>query len=319
MMDREEGRPSSVGRAGCKRGALMTTLTAVAQKRSTLRRLGWLARRVVQKIFDDNVFGLAGQLAFFFLLAVFPFLLVVATLLPYVTHPDALNRLILVLQPVVPPRAMSLVQGNLHTLLTYKREGLLSLSAVALLWSASAGFAAVIEGINIAYGMPESRPFWKARLMAVGLTLVLGLMALVSTVLLVFGERLSALAARYLGLPLYFWTPVRWVAGIGFLILVLDITYYAAPSVRHRWRWLTPGAVLAVSAWVMISLGLSFYLPRYGRYEATYGALTAVISLMLWFYASAVVLLVGGELNSALERDEQSTGVVQNSGEPPAS
>ena len=108
-------------------------------------------------------------------------------------------------------------------------------------------------------------------------------------------------------------------AGIGFLILVLDITYYAAPSVRHRWRWLTPGAVLAVSAWVMISLGLSFYLPRYGRYEATYGALTAVISLMLWFYASAVVLLVGGELNSALEREEQSTGVVQDSGEPPAS
>ena len=133
---------------------------------------------------------------------------------------------------------------------------------------------------------------------------------------------MSALAPwlrGYLGLPLYFWTPVRWVAGIGFLILVLDITYYAAPSVRHRWRWLTPGAVLAVSAWVMISLGLSFYLPRYGRYEATYGALTAVISLMLWFYASAVVLLVGGELNSALERDEQSTGVVQNSGEPPAS
>ena len=297
----------------------MTTLTAAAQERSILSRLGWLAWRAVQKTFDDNVFGLAGQLAFFFLLAVFPFLLLLTTLLPYVTQPEALNRLIAVLQPVVPPRAMSLVQGNLHTLLTYKREGLLSLSAVALLWSASAGFAAVIEGLNVAYEVPESRPFWKARLMAIGLTLVLGLMALVSTVLLVFGERLSALAARYMGLPLSFWTPVRWIAGIGFLILALDIVYYVAPNVRHRWRWLTPGAVLAVCAWVMISLCLSFYLPRYGRYEATYGALTAVISLMLWFYTSAVVLLVGGELNSALEREEHRAGGVQNPREPPAS
>ena len=295
----------------------MTTLTAVAQNRSTLSRLGGLAWRVVRKTLDDNVFGLAGQLAFFFLLAVFPFLLLLTTLVPYVTQPDALDRLIVLLKPVVPPRAMSLVQGNLHTLLTYTREGLLSLSAVALLWSASAGFAAVIEGLNVAYEVKESRPFWKARLMAIGLTLVLGLMALVSTVLLVFGERLSALAYRYLGLPLFIWTPVRWVAGIAVLILALDVIYYAAPDVRHRWRWLTAGALVAVCAWVVISMGLSFYLPRYGRYEATYGALTAVISLMLWFYASAVVLLLGGELNSALEREQLRADAVQNSSEPP--
>ena len=297
----------------------MTALTAAAQKRSTLRRLGSLALRVAQKTFDDNVFGLAGQLAFFFLLAVFPFLLLLATLLPYVTQSDALERVVALLQPVVPPRAMSLVQGNLHTLLTYKREGLLSFSAVAMLWSASSGFAAVIEGLNIAYEVRESRPFWKARLMAIGLTLLLGLMALVSTVLLVFGERLSALASQYLALPVFFWMAVRWVAGLGFLVLALDVTYYAAPDVLHRWRWLTPGALLATCAWVMISLGLSFYLPRYGRYEATYGALTAVIYLMLWFYASAVALLVGGELNSALEREEQDTGAVHDSPAPPAS
>lgn len=278
-----------------------------------LPRLGYVTRRVLQKALEDNVFGLAGQLAFFFLLAVFPFLLLLATLLPYLTEPDAMERLMALLQPIVPPRAMSLVQGNLITLLNEKREGLLSFSAVALLWSASSGFVAVLEGLNVAYKVGETRPFWKVRLMAIGLTLVLGLMVLVSTVLLVFGERLSNLAAEHLAFPLLFWWILRWVAALAVLILALDIIYYVTPNVRHRWRWLSPGAVLAALTWVVMSLGLRFYIPRFGRYEATYGALTAVISLMLWFYASAAVLLVGGELNSELEFGEASTPAVEQS------
>jgi len=269
-------------------------------------RLAKLARQVLEKAFIDNVFGLAGQLAFFFLLAVFPFLLLLATLLPYLTDPDALESLMTMLQPVVPPRAWSLVMGNLHTLLNEKREGLLSLSAVALLWSSSSGFVAVSEGLNVAYGVRESRPFWKVRLMAIGFTLVLGLMVTISTVLLVFGERLSILAAHHLAFPMVFWWILRWVAALAFMILALDIIYHVAPDVRHRWRWLSSGAVAAALAWAVMSVGLRLYLPHFSRYEATYGALTAVISLMLWFYLSSAILLVGGELNSTLEQSESS-------------
>ncbi len=269
-------------------------------------RLAELARQVLEKAFVHNVFGLAGQLAFFFLLAIFPFLLLLATLLPYLTDPDALESLMAMLRPVVPPRSWTLVQGNVHTLLIEKREGLLSLSAVALSWSSSSGFVAVMEGLNVAYGVRETRPFWKVRLMAIGFTLVLGLMLTISIVLLVFGERLSILAEQHLAFPMIFWWILRWVAGLAFLILALDIVYHVAPNVRHRLRWLSSGAVAAALAWVVMSLGLRLYIPRFTRYEATYGALTAVISMMLWFYLSSTILLVGGELNSTLEQSESS-------------
>ncbi len=279
-------------------------MTVSVQRPAPLQRpvrLGYLARQVIGKALDDNVLGLAAQLAFFSVLAVFPFLLLLATLLPYITQPDALDRLMTLLEPVVPPRALGLVQDNLHTLLTKKREGLLSFSAVALLWSSSSGFAAVMDGLNVAYRVRESRPFWRARPMAVGLTLVLGLLVLVSIVLLVFGEWLSGLAAEHVAFPVIFWGTIRWVVALTFLVLALDIIYYTAPNVRHRWRWLSPGAMLATPAWVAMSLGFSFYISRFARYEATYGALAAVISLMLWFYASGVVLLLGGELNAVVE------------------
>lgn len=259
------------------------------------------ARRVIEEALEHDVFGSAAQLAFFFLLAVFPFVLLLATLLPYFSQPEALEKIMSWIQPVVPAQVWDLVRGNLHTMLTYKRQGLLSLSVLALLWSASSGFLAIMQGLNIAYRVRETRPFWKSRLMAMALTVLLGQLVLLSILLLLFGEKLGLWAAGHLGLSVYFWRPVRWLVVLLSLMISLDIIYYAAPNVSHRWRWLSPGAVLATPAWIAMSVGLRYYLWRFGRYEATYGALTAMIMLMLWFYASGVVLLLGGELNSELE------------------
>ncbi len=261
-----------------------------------------IVRRVIEKALDDNVFGLSAQLAFYFLLALFPFLLLVTTLLAYVAPADALDSMARFLEPVMPGSVYGLLMENLQNLLTRKRHGLLSFSAVTLLWSASSAFLSIMQGLNVAYDVSESRPIWKARLMAILLTIALGLMGVISTSMLTFGQLLNRLAAQYMPISVTFWVVLRWTVALLFSMLTLDIVYYSAPNVRHPWRWFSPGALLATPAWVAMSIGYSLYISRFGRYEATYGALAAIITLMLWFYFSGVVLLVGGELNSILER-----------------
>jgi membrane protein len=263
-----------------------------------------IARRVLEEAINDNVFGQSAQMAYYFLLSVFPFLLLLATLIPYLTDPGSVERMMALLEPVIPAQALELVWGNLQTLLTYKHRGLLSVSVIALLWSASSGFGAIIGGLNIAYKVPppEGRPFWKQRLLALGFTVGLGILLVISAALLVFGKTFREVVAEYLNIPVVLWVTIRWSIALAFLLLTLDILYYAAPRVPHRWQWLSPGALLAIPTWLGVSKIFSLYVSRFGRYEATYGALATVILLMLWFYLSSLVLLIGGELNSQIER-----------------
>ncbi len=275
------------------------------QRRSLrfLRLVAFVTRRVASKAVSDNISGLAAQMAFYFLLAFFPFVLLLMTLLPFVSEASALESLMPMLRRIFPPETMGYVLANLERILTERREGLLSLSALTLLWSASSGFVATMDGLNVAYKVRESRPIWKARLMAIVLTIGLGVLILTSILLLVFGALLNEMAARYSAYSVIFWAVMRWVVALAFLVLALDIVYYTTPDVRHPWRWFSPGSMVATPAWVGISLGFRYYVSRFGRYEATYGALAAVVLLMLWFYFSAVMLLIGGEVNSVLERE----------------
>jgi membrane protein len=263
-----------------------------------------VARRVILKSIDDGVFSLAAQLGFYFLLALFPFLLLLTTLLPYVSSPGALETLRGFVEPLVPNSIYHFVFDSLSSIMTHKRRhGLLSFSVVTLLWSASGAFRSVVHGLNAAYGVEETRPFWRTRLNAMGLTIILGAMMVIGTSLLTFGKLLNAFAERHVPIPIPVWVAGRWTVALLFLVLTLDIIYYCAPNVRHPWRWFSPGAIAATPIWVAMSLGYSVYFSRFGRYERTYGdALAAIITLMLWFYFSGVVLLVGGELNSVLER-----------------
>lgn len=192
--------------------------------------------------------------------------------------------------------------------MTNKHRALLSISAIALLWSASSGFAAIIGGLNLAYKVPPSqgRPFWKQRLLALAFTVGLGIMLVISAALLVFGKAFRDIVAEYLNIPPFLWIAIRWTIALVFLLLTLDIIYYVAPRVRHRWRWLSPGALLAIPTWLGASKAFSLYVSRFGRYEATYGVLATVILLMLWFYLSSLVLLIGGELNSQLDASHRS-------------
>ncbi len=263
-----------------------------------------LGRRVVHEIQQDDSFGRAAQLAYYFLFALFPFFLVLTTLLGYLPVPNLLDRLMETLAEMLPGEALQLVQDNVRELVTNQRGGLLSLGILAALWTSSSAVTAIIDGLNRAYDVEEGRPFWKVRLMAILLTIGLSVFIIVSLILLTFGPQIGGWIADKVGLGSAFklaWNILRWPVIVGLLIAAMALIYYVAPDVEQEWQWITPGSVVAVIGWLLASLGFSFYVNNFGSYNATYGSIGAVIVLLTWMYVSGFFILVGGEINAEIE------------------
>lgn len=263
-----------------------------------------LAARVYRQINVDDVWGYAAQLAFYFLFAVFPFFIFLTALLPYVPIPDLLGQLLGLLGEVAPEQVLAIIESNLQQILAQPRGGLLSFGILLALWLASSAFAAITNSLNRAYGVSESRPFWKVRGMAIILTVGLALMIILSMALLVFGPELGGLLAGRLGAGPAFdiaWDAIRWPVIVLLMILGAALIYYFAPDVEQAWRWITPGSVFAVVTWIPMSLLFGWYVERFGDYNRTYGSIGAIIMLLTWMYWSGFVLLVGGEINAEIE------------------
>jgi membrane protein len=263
-----------------------------------------LARRVVHEIQGDECFGRAAQLAYYFLFALFPFFLFLATLLGYLPIPNLLDRIMEVLAPLLPGEALRLVQDNLHQLVTDQRGGLLSFGILAALWTSSSALTAITDSLNRAYDVEEGRPFWKVRLIAIGLTVGLSAFIVVALVLLTFGPQLGRWVADLMGLGRVFevtWNITRWPVIVGSLVVAIGVLYYFAPDVEQEWKWVTPGSACAVLGWLLASLGFAFYVNNFGSYNATYGSVGAVIVLLTWMYVTGLIILIGGEINAEIE------------------
>jgi len=263
-----------------------------------------VAQRTYDKVLTDDCLGRAAQLAYYFLFALFPFLLFLVTLLGYIPVPDLLDHIMSLLAHALPREALTLVQDNVHSLVTQPRGGLLSFGIIAALWTSSSAITAIMAGLNRAYGVEENRPWWKVRITALLLTLGSSLFVIAATVLLIFGPQLGTWLATSVGLGDVFaaaWNVARWVIILGCLIVALAALYYFAPDVQQQWRWITPGSVCAVIGWILASLGFAYYVNNFGSYNATYGSIGAVIVLLTWMYATGFFILVGGELNSEIE------------------
>jgi membrane protein len=196
------------------------------------------------------------------------------------------------------------VQDHVRTLVSQPRGGLLSFGIIAALWTASNAILAVTSGLNRAYGVEESRPWWKVRGLAVLLVIGLSLFVIAATVLLIFGPQLGSWIAGGVGLGDVFsltWNILRWPVSIILLMLGLAVLYYFAPDVEQRWRWVTPGSVVAVIGWIMASLGFSYYVTNFGSYNVTYGSIGTVIVLLTWLYLAGLFILVGGQINAEIE------------------
>lgn len=263
-----------------------------------------LAKRVWHEIGEDNVSGYAAQLAYYFIFSLFPFFLFLTALLAYIPIPDLMNKILNSLAGVLPGDAMKLVQDNVMELVTQPQGGLLSFGILVALWTASSAVTGMMDSLNRAYGVREGRPFWKVRGLAVLLTMGLATLMITSFALLAFGPDVGGFIAAKIGLGTAFdlaWTIVRWPLALIAVIYAVALVYYYAPDVQQDWKWITPGAVIAVVGWVLVSLAFGYYVENFGSYNKTYGSIGAVIVLLTWLYLSGFFLLVGGEINSEIE------------------
>lgn len=274
-------------------------------------------RRVWTRIDEDEILGRSAQLSYYFLLAIFPLLIFIITLIGYIDAGTNLQqKLISYLGDVMPPAAVQLVVSTLDEVI--KGRGTLKLSfgfALALL-AASSGINALAQALNAAYDVRETRPWWKVRLISIGMTIALSLLIISALLMVLYGGQLGeSLAARFnrgTGFAIV-WSIIQWPIALGFVFLAFDMIYRFVPNVAakrkgkglpaddYRRRWFSPGVGFAIALWLLVSLGFRFYLNFFDSYNATYGSLGAVIILMLWFYLTGAAILFGGEINCELE------------------
>lgn len=263
-----------------------------------------VARRTMREIEDDNCLGLAAQLAFYFILALFPALLVLVALLGYLPVEHALSELLTALGTVAPQELVRLLRGQFAQIADGSQVGLLTLGMIGALWSGSAAMVAIIDALNRAYDVTEWRPWWKRRLLAMLLTVALALFVVIALTLILVGPAMVSRLAGWLGFGsavAFLWALVRWPASLFCVVLSVDLVYHFAPNRRGRWVWITPGSMLATILWIVGSLAFRVYVSHFGTYTATYGAIGGAIVTMLWFYVSSIAILIGAELNGVIE------------------
>jgi membrane protein len=242
----------------------------------------------------------SAALSYYFIFALFPTLLFLSALLALLPIPQLLERLKAYVSEVLPGEAGLLVQTTLDQVLQGADIGLLSVGAVTALWGASSGMTSIMAVLNV-----ESRPWWRERVLAVGLTFVFSALAVIALLLLVFGQNLGEAIANHTGWGTAFriaWQVVRWPVAMFLGIAAISLVYRLAPAANQRWAWVTPGSAFAVVAWAIMSVALRFYVGQFASYNATYGSIGGVILLMLWLYLSGLALLVGAKINSVIAR-----------------
>lgn len=260
-----------------------------------------LAARTWRETNEDNLLGHAAELAYYFLLALFPMLIFLTSLVGFL--PGLQEAIFTGLAKFVPGEAMRLVSETISDVTRRRSGGLISFGVLGALWAASGGVTAVMGTLNTAYDAREERSFWKVRLIAIGLTVLLALLVVGGTALIMFGDRFAAWLAAQLGMGTTFtiiWGIIHYLVGLALLFLGLELIYYFGPNVEQDWTWITPGAVFAVISMIVASLLFSLYLRFAPDYSATYGSLGAVVVLMLWLYLMGAVILIGGEINAEI-------------------
>jgi membrane protein len=267
-----------------------------------------LARRIWRAANEHDVFGAAAKLAYYFLLALFPMLIFLTSLVGFL--PGVQERILQALSEVAPRDAMEMVRATLNDVVSKRSSGLLSFGVLATVWAASSGVGAMMDALNIAYIAQSYRSIWKQRLIALGMTIMLAVFIISSSLLLMFGDRLSRWLAALAGFGHLFivaWSLLDDLLGLALLLIGIETLYYFAPNIKQPWRWITPGALFAAVGLIIVSKLFSYYLSVGPSYSATYGSLGAVIVLMLWLYLVGLVLILGGEINGQIERAAQST------------
>lgn len=278
--------------------------------------LSWkeLGRRLFYQIYEDEVPGRCAELAYYFLFSVFPMLLFLTTLLGVVVRASEEIRaeLFQFVARISPSGEITgLLRETLREISQESSGTKLAIGLVSAVWLASNGMLAVVRTLNSAFGLSERRPWWKLRLIAMGLTLAFSLLILVALSGIFYGGSIGealALKIGYGGLFSVLWSYSRWPLLLILVLACFEMIYNLAPDLTGRVprHWISPGALTGVALWMIVSFGLRLYVVYFHTYTRTYGSLGVVILLLFWFYLTGFAILMGGEVNSELAKAQEA-------------
>ena len=279
---------------------------------STIWGLGGLPalqlwKKVIAGINDDNLLGRASELAYNFILALFPFMLFLLALFGiFASRAAALKtNLLTYLSQVLPPSASQVLSHTLNEVTRNASNGKLTFGILLTIWFASGGMTAMISGLNGAYALKETRSWIKVHVIAVGLTIAISLLIILALTTVLGGGYVANVVGSYYGLREI--TIIAWRAGqilvaIVFVTFSFSVIYYFGPDVEEQhWYWITPGSLIGVLVWIAASFVFRAYLHFFNSYSKTYGSLGAVMILLIWLYVTSFAFLVGGEINAQIE------------------
>jgi membrane protein len=297
---------------------------STAKQFESLWRLGGLTlshlgRDVFEEMIANNVFGRAAELAFYFLFALFPLLLIMMTLFGlFASHRGELRyELLSDFADVLPPAAFQLLGRVASELAEHASGGKLTFGMVSALWCVSGGVTSMISSLNMAHRVRETRSWIRVRAIALGLSLLLSILLLAA----LFIELVGSHFVRWLGTGLrghpgivLAWKAIQWPAAIFFVTIACALIYHCGPNLkeRRRWHWLTPGSAFGALIWLAASFAFRTYLHFFNNYSATYGSLGAVMILLAWLYVAGLAYLIGGQINAEIERAGKRGGVEQS-------
>ena len=270
-----------------------------------LRNAGWfvILKRTAKGFSDNDLSTYAAALAYRALFSIFPFILFLMALLGFLNLPAFFDWLREQAALALPPVAMHQIDPVIDQL-QQSQGGLMSVGIVLALWTASIGVRALMNAMNKVYEVRESRATWKLFLLSLLYTVGLAIMMLLAAGFMTLGPQIMSWVASQVGMEqmlVTVWTWIRWPLAIFLLMMAVALIYYATPDVQQEFRFITPGSVIAVIAWLGASVGFGIYVQNFANYNATYGSIGAIIVLLLYFYISAAVLLLGAQLNASIE------------------
>jgi membrane protein len=257
----------------------------------------------VKNFIADDMPTYAAALSYRALFALFPFLLFLIAMLSFLNLQDFFGWLRQQAALVLPSAALEMIDPVI-TDLQSGDNSIFSVAIVVAIWVASNGLRSLMNAMNRAYNVPESRPAWKRYVLSVLYTIGIAIFLLAAAALMVIGPDVLEWVGSWVGLgdlAVTLWAVLRWPVAIMLLMLVVALLYYFTPDVEQKFRYITPGSIIAVFIWIAASLGFGFYVSNFGNYNAMYGGIGAMIVLLVFFYISSAVLLLGAELNATIE------------------
>jgi membrane protein len=266
-------------------------------------------KRTATEFMEDNLTDWAAALTYYGLLALFPALIAMVSLIGLVGDPKSTtSTLTEIITSIGPKSAAETFSGPIESITANQgAAGFAFVAGLAVaLWSASGYVGAFMRASNIIYETPEGRPFWKLRPLQLAITLVMiVLMAILALALVLTGPVVDAVAGP-IGLgdtAVSVWNIAKWPAMVAIFLLMVAVLYYASPNVKLRgFKWVTPGSLVAIVVWAIASAAFAFYVANFGSYDKTYGTLGGLIALLVWFWISNLAILFGHQLNAERER-----------------